>query len=57
MTRMSKQGERRNKCPRKSKFPSPKTGSKKDNLPKGYREHANALTSQNTFISKEISNV
>ncbi|HPE85130.1 MAG TPA: hypothetical protein PLO43_03015 [Chlamydiales bacterium] len=57
MTRMSKQGERRNQCPRKSKFPQPKTGSKKDNLPKGFREHANALTSQNTFISKEISNV
>ena len=57
MTRMSKQGERRNKCPKKSKYPSPKTGPKKDQLPKGYKEHANALTSQNTFISKRLSHV
>ncbi len=44
MTRMSKQGERRNKSPRKLHYPlSKKTGAKKDNLAKGYREHENAL--------------
>jgi len=57
MTRMSKQGERRGRSPRKCKFPSPKTGPKKDNLPVGFREHANALESQNTFIPKRLSNV
>jgi hypothetical protein len=43
MTRISKQGERRAKNPRKSRPPQPKTGAKKDNLPKGFKEHANAL--------------
>lgn len=43
MTRMSKQGERRNRSPRKHRAPSEKTGPKKDNLPKGFKEHANAL--------------
>ena len=57
MTRMSKQGERRNKSPRKSKFPAEKTGPKKDNLPAGFKEHANALESQNTFIPKRLSHV
>ncbi len=57
MTRMSKQGERRNKCPRKTKYPAPKTGAKKDNLAKGYKEHFNALDSQMAFIPKGIQNV
>jgi hypothetical protein len=43
MVRISKQNERRMKSPRKNRNPSPKTGSRKDNLPAGYREHPNAL--------------
>jgi len=43
MTRQSKQGERRNQSPRRPRLPGVKTGSKKDNLPKGYREHENGL--------------
>ena len=43
MTRISKQQERRMRSPRKHKKPSIKTGSLKDNLPKGYKPHANAL--------------
>ncbi|MEI8124144.1 MAG: hypothetical protein WCG42_00130 [Parachlamydiaceae bacterium] len=44
MVRISKQSERRNRSPRKHRAPSVKTGSKQDNLPKGYKEQANALT-------------
>lgn len=43
MTRMSKQGERRAKSPRKTKPPQLKTGPKKDHLEKGFREHINAF--------------
>lgn len=46
MTRMSKQGERRAQFPRKNKNPMPKTGSKKDNLKLGFKEHANAVNSE-----------
>ena len=42
MVRISKQQERRMKCPKKRKAPSKKTGSKKDNLPLGYKAHDNA---------------
>ena len=44
MVRMSKQGERRNQSPRKRR-PNldAKTGSKKDNLPLGFKEKANAV--------------
>ncbi|NGX37582.1 MAG: hypothetical protein K1000chlam2_00738 [Chlamydiae bacterium] len=42
MTRMSKKGERRGMCPRRTRAPEPKTGPKKDNLPKGFKEHQNA---------------
>ena len=52
MTRMSKQGERRNKSPRKHKKPSVKTGPLKDNLPKGFKEHSNASVGENVFIGK-----
>lgn len=53
MTRMSKQGERRNVSPKKRKKPSPKTGPRKDNLPQGYKVHANALEGTLTsFIPK-----
>jgi hypothetical protein len=55
MTRTSKQEERRARFPRRPKKPSVKTGSKKDNLPNGYKEHANAFTGENevtVFIPK-----
>lgn len=53
MVRMSKQGERRNRSPYKTKYPAAKTGSKKDNLAKGYKEHENVSPIANTiFIPK-----
>lgn len=53
MTRMSKQGERRALSPRKHKAPSQKTGSKKDRLSHGYKEHQNALGPRlDAFIGK-----
>ena len=55
MTRMSKQGERRNKSPRRPKMPSPKTGSKKDNLAAGHRTHENIAPTElalSRFIPK-----
>lgn len=44
MVRISKQCERRSVSFRKRKNPDPKTGPKKDNLPKGFKPHANALS-------------
>ncbi len=53
MTRIGKKAERRAISPRKHKNPSVKTGSKKDNLSKGFKEHANAHSSEaNVFIPK-----
>lgn len=55
MVRISKQSERRAQSPRKNKKPSPKTGAKKDNLPKGHIHHANALEGElasSVYISK-----
>jgi len=53
MTRMSKQGERRNQSPRKRHYPSAmKTGAKKDNLPRGFKEHENAASNVVAFIPK-----
>jgi len=55
MVRISKQEERRNRCPRKRKHPSVKTGPKKDNLPNGFKELANAVDAQlsdQVFIGK-----
>lgn len=43
MVRISKQSERRQRFPRKHRAPSEKTGSLKDNLPNGFKAHANAL--------------
>lgn len=43
MVRISKQSERRQRSPRKNKAPAVKTGPLKDNLPLGFKEHANAL--------------
>ncbi|MEL7432169.1 MAG: hypothetical protein AAGI90_06575 [Chlamydiota bacterium] len=45
MTRISKQKERRARCPRKRKvFLDSKTGPKKDALELGYKEHINSVT-------------
>lgn len=55
MTRMSKQNERRSVSPRRPRKPSPKTGPLKDNLPLGFKEHANAIpadAAQLAFIPK-----
>lgn len=55
MTRISKQSERRHTSPRKHKKPSPKTGPLKDNLPLGYKAHANGLDgelAEKVFIPK-----
>ncbi|MEC7839275.1 MAG: hypothetical protein VX777_04465 [Chlamydiota bacterium] len=55
MTRISKKAQRRAQSPRKRRFPSEKTGPLKDNLPEGFKPHANALdgeTSATTFIPK-----
>lgn len=43
MVRISKQAERRAKFPRKHKKPSVKTGTLEDQLPKGFKEHPNAI--------------
>lgn len=43
MVRISKQSERRSRSPRRSKAPAEKTGSLKDKLPMGFKEHKNAL--------------
>jgi len=53
MTRISKQQERRHQSPRKAqKRIIEKTGPKKDNLTKGYKEHINAISDLNIFIPK-----
>lgn len=55
MTRMSKQGKRRNQSPRRPRSGFPKTGPKKDNLKLGFKEKVNVATFQapvTTFIPK-----
>ena len=55
MTRMSKQGERRARSPRKYRLPTPKTGPKRDQLEFGYRTHPNAVgaeSAQDRYIPK-----
>lgn len=52
MTRMSKQSKRRQVSPRKHRKPEQKTGPLKDNLPLGYKEHANAAEGLHVFIPK-----
>lgn len=47
MTRMSKQGKRRNMSPRRPRLPGEKTGPKKDKLEHGYKVHKNALKEEN----------
>lgn len=43
MVRLSKQTRKRAQSPRKHRAPSQKTGPKKDALPKGHKEHVNAV--------------
>ncbi|MES2344727.1 MAG: hypothetical protein V4494_02155 [Chlamydiota bacterium] len=55
MVRISKQEERRSRNPHRRRHPSPKTGRLKDNLPAGFKPHANALEgslAEATFIPK-----
>ncbi len=55
MVRISKQEERRQRCPKRCRAPSPKTGPLKDNLPEGYKPHANAVegdAAKSCFIPK-----
>ncbi len=57
MTRMSKQGKIRHRSPHKRKKTIfEKTGSKKDRLALGFKEHVNAFSSKDslplTFIPK-----
>lgn len=55
MTRLSKQARRRSVSPKRPKRSGPKTGPKKDNLKLGFKEHANALSSEQStqyFIGK-----
>lgn len=43
MTRMSKQGERRNVSYKRPKVSGKKTGPKKDNLKMGFKDQVNSL--------------
>ena len=53
MTRISKQQERRHKSPKKViKTVFEKTGSKKDALKKGFKEHENSINGEYAFIAK-----
>lgn len=55
MVRISKQKERRSRSPRRTRAPSEKTGSRKDNLPNGFKAHSNALEGEvgaQAFIPK-----
>lgn len=56
MVRISKQAERRSRRPHRTRAPALKTGAKKDNLPMGFKEHANAISDSNiaqtTFIGR-----
>ncbi len=52
MVRISKQTERRGMSPRKRHTNlEKKSGPKADNLPKGYKEHANALTGDSAALA------
>ena len=58
MVRISKQAERRAKCPHRPRPPAVKTGPKKDALPQGFKPVANAIVdaalTQKLFIPKKI---
>ena len=51
MVRISKQEERRQRSPKRCRAPAPKTGAKKDNLPIGYKAHANAIEGNAAALS------
>jgi hypothetical protein len=53
MVRLSRNTKIRAKSPKRRRAPAVKTGPLKDNLPEGFKLHANALADQQTtFISK-----
>jgi hypothetical protein len=55
MVRISKQEERRSRCPKRCQSPAAKTGPLKDKLSVGYKPHANAIEgtlAQVSFIPK-----
>jgi hypothetical protein len=55
MTRVSKQGRKRNISPRRPKVAGKKTGPKKDMLEFGFKPHENAVaveSATNRFIPK-----
>jgi hypothetical protein len=58
MVRISKQEERRAKCPHRPRPPALKTGPKKDKLEKGFKQHDNVISdaqlAQKIFIPKRI---
>ena len=49
MVRISKK-QKNKKCPKKCKYPQDKTGPLKDNLPKGYKPHKNAVNSKTMYV-------
>lgn len=58
MVRISKQAERRARCPHRPRLPGIKTGPKKDNLPRGFKIHSNGIEGPELiykmFIPKKI---
>lgn len=51
MIRISKQAENRSQSPKRTRFPSPKTGPLKDKLPLGFKKHENGFQNEkNTSI-------
>lgn len=56
MTRISKK-DRNKRCPRKPRYGALKTGPKKDKLPKGYKEHSNAYSSDAAIASMFIPKI
>ena len=55
MVRISKQAEKRSQSRRRPQPPAKKTGPRSDNLPKGYKVHANAVQgtiAETAFIPK-----
>lgn len=55
MVRISKQQERRSVSPRRPNVAGKKTGARKDNLPKGYKEHVNAAGDDASVFIPKIS--
>ena len=52
MVRISKQEERRSVSKRRPTRSGKKTGSLKDNLLAGYKQHSNSVSTPATFIAK-----